>query len=88
MIYDNRKDELLGILQEEASEVVKAVSKLFKSDNHQMTQVEIGNFLGVLKLLIEEGHFNPEEFEKAGDAKIKKLEKSMKNKKVYNEITK
>ncbi len=81
----DRKTELLTILQEESAEVIQAVSKCFRfglsERNSKDLETEIGDFLGVLKLLIIEGHLDPEKLEKAGDDKIKKLEKYMKNKK-------
>ena len=81
----DRKTELFVILQEESAEVVQAVSKTFRFGetprNIKELETEIGDFLGVLKLLIEEGHLDPIALEKAGDAKIKKLEKYMTNQK-------
>jgi len=81
----NRKTELLTILQEESAEVIQAVSKCFRfgetDRNLDSLENEIGDFLGVIKLLMIEGYLNPEHLENAGDAKIKKLEKYMINKK-------
>lgn len=83
----DRKSELLHVLQEEAAEVIQATAKVFRfpgtpERNQVALETEIGDFLGVLKLLIEEGHVNPENLEKAGDAKIKKLEKYMTYKRI------
>lgn len=82
----NRKQELLIVLQEEAAEVIQAISKQFRfgeSDrNLKDLQTELGDFFGVFKLLVEEGHLkiDPDELEAAAEAKIKKLEKFMTNK--------
>jgi NTP pyrophosphatase (non-canonical NTP hydrolase) len=81
----DRKEELLTILQEEAAEVIQAVSKCKRFPGERSLkelETETGDFLGVLKLLIEEGYVNPETIEHAGDAKIKKLDKFMTHKRV------
>jgi NTP pyrophosphatase (non-canonical NTP hydrolase) len=82
MIAD-RKEELLVILQEEASEVVQAVSKAFRfgetERNIRDLETEIGDFLGVLRCLVEEGYIDQtgESLMRHAEAKIKKLEKHM-----------
>lgn len=80
----NREQELLIILQEESAEVVQAVSKIFrfgKTDaNVKDLEQEVGDFLGVLKLLDDEGYMNGEKLIKAAEKKIKKLEIYMTNK--------
>lgn len=84
----NRKQELMVVLQEEAAEVIQAVSKAFRfgetERNIKELETEIGDFLGVLKLLVEEGYIdqNGDALIKHAEAKIKKLEKYMTNKKV------
>ena len=82
----NRKQELLIILQEESAEVVQAVSKCFRfgesERNLKDLETEIGDFMGVLKSLIEEQHLDGEKIMAAGEAKIKKLAKYMTHKKV------
>ncbi len=88
----DRKTELLIILQEEAGEVTQAVSKLFrfgpdahnpkdrkKTTNIDHLETEIGDVLGVLKYLIEEGFLDGEKIEKAAHDKAKKLDKYMRN---------
>jgi NTP pyrophosphatase (non-canonical NTP hydrolase) len=82
----NRKTELLVILQEEAAEVIQAISKQFRfgdtERNAKELQTEIADFFGVFKLLIEEGHLqiDPLELELQAEAKINKLDKYMTNK--------
>ena len=82
----NREEELLGILQEEAAEVIQAVSKCNRfgktERNIKDLETEIGDFMGVLKCLVEEGYVDPtgEKLMKHAEAKIKKLEKYMVNK--------
>ena len=85
----NRKQELLIILQEEAAEVVQAVSKSFRfgetERNIANLETEIGDFLGVLKLLVDEGYITGDAVFKNGEAKVKKVEKYMTNKKSVDE---
>jgi NTP pyrophosphatase (non-canonical NTP hydrolase) len=82
----NRKQELLIVLQEEAAEVIQAVSKCFRfgetEPNLKDLETEIGDFLGVLKCLVEEDYLNGTIIMKNGEKKILKLEKYMKNPKV------
>ena len=82
----NRKTELLVILQEESAEVIQAVSKTFRfgenARNIGELETEIGDFLGVLKLLMEEGYLSPINLENAAEAKIAKLPDYMTNKKI------
>ena len=86
----NRKKELYSILQEECGEVVQAVSKIIrfgedscspkdrkKIKNITKLEAEIGDIMGVLKLLIEEGHVNGEHILECAESKVKKLEKFM-----------
>ncbi len=86
----NRKQELFGILQEEAAEVIQAVSKLNRfgetERNIKDLEAEIGDFMGVLKCLVEEGYIDKtgNVLIKNAEIKIKKLEKFMVNKKVMS----
>jgi NTP pyrophosphatase (non-canonical NTP hydrolase) len=88
----DRESELMTILQEEASEVTQAISKIFRfgpsgfnpKDRKKVTNIhhledEIGDILGVLKLLIEEGYVDGERIQKGAEAKVKKLDKFMTN---------
>jgi len=90
----NRKDELLLILMEECAEIVQAVSKIRRFgeqaynplDKKKITnavhlETEIGDFMGVLKLLVEEGHINGNDLIDLAEKKIKKLDKYMNAKK-------
>ena len=93
----DRKKELLTILQEEAAEVTQCVSKLFRfgeesfhpKDRKKVSNIhhledEIGDILGVLKLLIIEGYVDGERIEQGAHNKLKKLEKFMNNPAVDN----
>lgn len=86
----SRKQELMTILQEEAAEVIQAVSKCFRfgetERNTKDLETEIGDFLGVLKLLVEEGYLDQtgQALMKHAEAKIKKLDKYMTFKKVIS----
>ena len=81
---NKREQELYGILQEEAAEVIQAISKMNRfgatdSNKKDITQ-EIGDFIGVLKLLHDEGSLDGESLIKAAEKKLKKLEIYMTNK--------
>lgn len=89
----NRKEELYVVLSEECGEVVQSVSKILrfgettfnpkdrkKTPNVKLLEAELGDILGVFKLLIEENHLNGENIMKCAEAKIKKLETYMRNK--------
>lgn len=80
----NREEELFIILQEEASEVVQAVSKRFRfgntESNRKDVEQEIGDFIGVLKVLSEEGYLDSDKLFKAAEKKLKKLDTYMTNK--------
>jgi NTP pyrophosphatase (non-canonical NTP hydrolase) len=90
----NRKQELLLVMMEECAEVIQAVSKVRrfgetayspldkkKIPNMTCLETEIGDILGVLKLLIGEGHVDGDNIQKAAEKKVKKLEKYMATKK-------
>ena len=89
----NRKEELLTVLQEECAEVTQAISKIFrfgensyhpkdrkKIKNYDHFIMELGDIMGVLKILAEEGYIDEEKLMTAAEEKIKKLEKYMVNK--------
>ena len=79
----NREEELLVVLQEECGELVQAIAKLNrfgKTDlNMKNIESEMGDVFALCKILMEEGYINPEAIMKAGDRKIEKLKKYMKN---------
>lgn len=79
----NREQELFIVLQEECGELVQAIAKLNrfgKSDlNMKNIENEMGDVFALFKLLMEEGYIEPEAIMKAGDRKIQKLKKYMKN---------
>jgi NTP pyrophosphatase (non-canonical NTP hydrolase) len=90
----NRKEELLTVLQEECAEVTQAISKIFrfgeesyhpkdrnKISNYDHFITELGDIMGVIKLLAEDGHIDEEKLMAAAEAKVKKLETYMVNKK-------
>lgn len=85
-----REEELFGILQEEAAESIEILSRIIKivskrrrfgatDRNLKELEQEIGDFIGVLKLLVEEGYVSLDSLEKAGEAKITKLKTNMIN---------
>ena len=89
----NRKEELLTVLQEECAEVTQAISKIFRfgeenyhpKDRKKVTNydhfiMELGDIMGVIKLLAEDGHIDEEKLMKAAEDKVKKLDKFMTNK--------
>jgi NTP pyrophosphatase (non-canonical NTP hydrolase) len=73
----DRRSELLVCLQEECAEVIQAASKQLRfgvdAKKQADLQTEIGDILGILKLLMNEGHLDPVALEVAAEAKIKKL---------------
>lgn len=85
---NKREQELYGILQEEAAEVIQAVSKMNRfgkvaergDKNKEALDQEIGDFIGVLKLLHDEGYLDGDKLIKAAEKKIKKLDVYMVNK--------
>jgi len=82
----NRKQELLDLLQEEASEVIQAVSKLrrFPQNSDKRMKdlyLEIGDFCGIMKMLIDEGFLDPASIQVAAEDKIIRVEPFMKHKK-------
>lgn len=78
-------NEILDILQEEAAEVIQAVSKVkrFGLDNSynggptnraHLTE-EIGDLLAMVQLLVDDGYIDSVEVIKAKLAKVEKLQK-------------
>jgi len=82
MITD-RQREVLVITQEEAAEVIQEISKLFRfgiDDNHRdgMThreklQIEIGDLLCMIDLMVDNRLIDPTAVEIARQAKVTKL---------------
>lgn len=84
----NRLEELLIILAEECAEVQQAAIKCvrFGMDseyqgliNRYQLERELGDFLAMFKLLIEEGHLREEIIMEAAEAKLIKVEQYMRN---------
>lgn len=78
--------EALGILQEECAEVIVEVSKCrrFGLDEYHyktgvkhstMLEMEIGDMLAMVDILVEQGILNPDELEVAKENKKLKLQK-------------
>jgi NTP pyrophosphatase (non-canonical NTP hydrolase) len=78
-----REEELFGILQEEAAEVIQVVSKRRRfgvsERNVKELEQELGDFIAVLKLLVEEGYIDLDKLEPAVLKKIAKLKLNMSN---------
>ena len=78
----NRIEELLTILQEEAAEIIQAVSKIRRFGEESQTNkadlvTEVGDLLGVLKALVDDAYIDEDEMLSAADAKVIKMEKYM-----------
>src|SRR6185437_196592 len=80
--FPDRETELLGNLSEEAAEVVQVVCKIQRftevglpipEEKVEMLHSEIGDFLGVLKLLYDHGVIDMDKLEKAAERKIERL---------------
>lgn len=82
------------VLMEECAEVIQAVSKIKrfgeqahnpldrkKITNINHLEIEVGDILGVLKLLLEENYLDGEHIMNAAEKKVKKLDKYMTTKK-------
>lgn len=82
---EERNNELLLVLQEEAAEIIHAASKILRfgdnEDNRTRLENEIGDFMGVLKLLSDEKYLSGEGFLEQAEKKIRKLDTFMKHKK-------
>lgn len=81
-----QSNEVMDILQEEAAEVIQAVSKIrrFGADNHKYghnqtnlehLEEELGDMLAMIDILISKQIINPASLEIAKLAKIEKLKK-------------
>jgi NTP pyrophosphatase (non-canonical NTP hydrolase) len=83
-MLDDKKHETLLILQEECSEVIQAISKIFRfgldnfkpgkpNTNQEHLENEIGDLLALVILLHEQGVLRDDVIEKAIQAKFEKL---------------
>jgi len=76
---DNKLMETLGILQEEAAEVIQAVSKYRRfgdnGNNRLNLEQEIGDFLCLVVLLEQQGFISDTGIELAMSRKLEKLKK-------------
>ena len=83
---DNKLKEVMDILQEEAAEVIQAVSKIsrfgidnFKpgkpKTNREHLEEELGDMLAMIDILLEKSVVSLEHLEIAKRAKIEKLKK-------------
>ena len=74
----DRLHETLVITQEEAAEVIQAISKCIRfgmdGNKEKLTQ-EVGDLLCMVDLLITQEIINPMELLKAKEIKVKKLKK-------------
>lgn len=82
-----REEELFGILQEEAAEVIQVVSKrkrfpLSRPRNIKELHQELGDVFAVVQLLVEEGYVVLSDIEPAIQHKLEKLEKNMTHKRL------
>jgi len=86
----DRTEELLLILSEECAEVAQAASKCIRfgmaathpnypESNQLRLEQELGDFMAMFKLLIEENGLNEDNIMKAAEAKLIKVEKFMRN---------
>ena len=87
---NDQEHEIMSITQEECAEVIQAISKIFrfgedsfhpkdrkKITNQKQMEMEIGDILGILKFLIEEGHVDGEVIMKSAEDKMENLHKYM-----------
>lgn len=79
----NRLQEILTLLQEECGEVIQASSKVVRfgtsPSNKRQLLNELGDLLGVVKMLHEELEFDAEDLLRRADIKIVKAESYMNN---------
>lgn len=87
-----REEELFGILQEESAEAIEILSRIIKvvskrrrfpeniERSSKELHQEIGDFFGVVQLLVQEGHVDLAQVELAVQHKLEKLERNMKHK--------
>jgi NTP pyrophosphatase (non-canonical NTP hydrolase) len=84
-MISNKEQEIMSILQEESSEVIQAVSKIFRfgyeskhpdrdQTNREHLAEEIGDALAMIQLCIENKIVNWEDVEVAKDKKFEKLQ--------------
>ena len=94
----NRKEHLLTILSEECIEIAKEISKAlrFGLEDHHPTQVgtnskkindEYNDLLGVMQMLINEGHLKIEVDPLKIQAKMEKVEKYLKYSEEHGTLT-
>jgi len=83
----NRLQEILVILSEEAAEVQQCASKCIRFgmdatyqdvSNRTRIEQELGDFMAMFKLLIEEAHLSEEHMMEAAERKLVKVEQFMK----------
>jgi hypothetical protein len=83
---DSNVSEALRILQEECAEVVQAVSKIFRfgddnfppksgTTNKENLEIEIGDLVTLVDILIELGYLDSHNIEISSDLKRQKLKK-------------
>lgn len=86
----NRLEELLIILAEECAEVQQAASKCLRfgmnseyndQTNQGRLETELGDFMAVFKLILEEANLREDYIMAAAEAKLIKVERFMKNQK-------
>lgn len=87
-----REEELFGILQEESAEAIEILSRIIKvvskrrrfpeniERSSKELHQEIGDFFGVIQLLVQEGYINLSEVELAVQRKLERLSRNMKHK--------
>jgi NTP pyrophosphatase (non-canonical NTP hydrolase) len=84
-MISNKEQEIMSILQEESSEVIQAVSKIFRfgyenkhpekdQTNREHLAEEIGDALAMIQLCIENKIVKWEDVEVAKDKKFEKLQ--------------
>jgi NTP pyrophosphatase (non-canonical NTP hydrolase) len=84
-MISNKEQEIMSILQEESSEVIQAVSKIFRfgyeskhpdrdQTNREHLAEEIGDALAMIQLCIENKIVKWEDVEIAKDKKFEKLQ--------------
>ena len=82
-MINDRTTEILVITQEEAAEVIQEISKIFRFGidvahrdgmlHREKLEIEVGDLLTMINLLIEHGIIDPAKVEIAKQAKVSKL---------------
>lgn len=76
--FKNRKAELLGNLQEECAEVIKAASKILRfgetDQRRDDLNMEIGDVVAILELLEHEGLVNTADIQAGYERKLTKMQ--------------